>query len=131
MRFIYNPDYESGISASIKAGITQAKQDVDGFIIFLGDMPLIDQNMLKTSIQSFYTRPESAIVVPVYKNRHGNPVIFAQKFKSELLKLTGDRGARPVIEKFQDQVIEVQIKNERLLLDIDTFDDYENLKKSN
>lgn len=126
VRFYYNPDYEEGMSTSIQVGISRTKSDVDGYIIFLGDMPWIDQSMLKTLINSFYRNPSEAIVVPVFQERKGNPVIFAKKYKKELLSLKGDHGARSIIEKFQDQVIEVQILSERLLLDIDTWEDYEN-----
>lgn len=124
-RFYYNPDYKRGMSTSIQVGISQTKPEVDGYAIFLGDMPWIDQSMLKTLVQSFYTQPESAIVVPTFKKRLGNPVIFSRRYKKELLSLKGDRGARSVVKKFQDQIIEVQIQNERLLLDIDTWEDYE------
>jgi molybdenum cofactor cytidylyltransferase len=125
-RFYYNPDYKRGMSTSIQVGISQTKPDVDGFMIFLGDMPWINQNMLKTLIQAFYTKPASAIVVPAFQERQGNPVIFSQEYKKELLSLKGNYGARSVVKKFQDQVIEVQLPNERLLLDIDTWEDYEN-----
>ena len=125
-RFYYNPDYEQGMSTSIRVGVSQTKPDVDGYAIFLGDMPWIDQSMLKTLIQSFYTRPEAAIVFPAFGKRQGNPVIFSKKYKKELLSLKGDRGGRSIIKRFSDQIIEVQIKNERLLLDIDTWEDYEN-----
>jgi molybdenum cofactor cytidylyltransferase len=124
-RFYYNPDYKRGMASSIQVGISQTNPAVGGYMIFLGDMPLINQVMLKTLVQSFYTDPESAIVVPTFKERNGNPVIFSKKYKKELLSLKGDRGARSVVKKFQDQVIEVQIQNERLLLDIDTWEDFE------
>jgi molybdenum cofactor cytidylyltransferase len=124
-RFYFNPYYNRGMSTSIQVGISQTKPDIDGYMIFLGDMPWIDQNLLKTLIQTFYTGPESAIVVPAFKKRQGNPVIFSKKYKKELLSLKGDRGARSVIKKFPDRIIEVQIQNERLLLDIDTWEDFE------
>lgn len=124
-RFYYNPNYKRGMSSSIQVGISQTKPNVDGYMIFLGDMPWIDQNLLKTLIQTFYTKPKTTIVVPAFQKRQGNPVIFSKKYKKDLLSLKGDRGARSVIKKFQDQVIEVQIQNERLLLDIDTWEDFE------
>ncbi len=126
VRFIYNPDYAKGMAASIKAGILEAKSTVDGYMIFLGDMPWIDQNVIKIQIQSFYSKSQSAIVVPAFQKRRGNPVIFARKYKNDLTGLTRESGARPVVEKFEDQVIEVQTKSERLLFDIDTWEDYEN-----
>jgi len=126
VRLIRNPDYEQGMSASIRLGMLKAKSDIDGYMIFLADMPWIDQNTLKTLIRFFYTNPESTIVVPVFQKRRGNPVIFSKKYENDLLSLDGDSGARPIIKKFQDQVIEVPIPSERLLLDIDTWEDYEN-----
>lgn len=126
VRFIFNSDYEKGMSTSIKAGLSQARPNVDGFMIFLGDMPRIDRKVLKNQIKCFYKDPNHSIVVPVVRNRRGNPVIFARKYRNELLGLTGDSGARSVIEKFPERVTEVEIQNERLLMDIDTWQDYEN-----
>jgi molybdenum cofactor cytidylyltransferase len=126
VKFVFNPEYTRGMSTSIKAGISEAKTGTDGFIIFLGDMPWIDHVFIESQIQSFYTNPKSAIVIPVFQKRQGNPVIFARKYKNELLGLSDDSGARPIIEKFEVNVIEVQTQNERLLMDIDTWADYEN-----
>lgn len=126
LRFVHNPNYESGMATSIGVGISQSQPYVDGYMILLGDMPWIDQTVLKNLIRSFYTNPASAIVAPSFQKRRGNPVIFSKKYRDDLLSLSGDSGARPVMQKFQDQVIEVQVENERLLMDIDTLEDYEN-----
>jgi molybdenum cofactor cytidylyltransferase len=125
VQFVHSYDYEKGMAASIKIAISRANSNVDGYMILLGDMPWIDQTVLKNLIRSFYTQPESAIVVPSFRKRQGNPVIFSKKYKKELLALEGDQGARSIIEEFKNQVIEVQVENERLLLDIDTWKDYE------
>ena len=130
VRFVYNVNHALGIATSIKAGIAKSKPEVDGYMIVLGDMPWIDQTALKSLVRSFYAEPDSAIVVPVHDKRRGNPVIFARKYRNQLSKLDGDNGARSIINKFGPQVIEVQIKNERLLMDIDTWEDYENRKQN-
>lgn len=126
VQFVHNSDFNEGMGTSIRTGVLHSSQDADGYIIVLGDMPWIDRGILKSMIQSFYKNPVSAIVVPVYKRRRGNPVIFSRKYRDKLSKLGGDSGARSVIQGFEDQVIEVPAKKERLLMDIDTVEDYEN-----
>jgi molybdenum cofactor cytidylyltransferase len=126
VRFIHNADFDEGMGVSIRTGVTHSRPETDGYMIVLGDMPWIDRTVLKIMIQSFYTNPDSAVVVPVYKSRRGNPVIFSRKYRDNLSKLSGDSGARSVIQEFENQVIEVPAKNERLLMDIDTVKDYEN-----
>ena len=46
-RVVFNPDYEQGMSTSVKAGIRAlACRDVDGAAIFLVDHPLIDRETI-------------------------------------------------------------------------------------
>lgn len=119
VRLVFNADHEQGMATSIAAGISEARTNSDGFMIFLGDMPWIEQEVLRRQIQTFYGSPEESIVVSVFEKRRGNPVIFAQKYRNELLKLRGDRGARSVMERYPEKVIEVPVRDERALNDLD------------
>lgn len=124
VQFVYNPDYKQGMATSIVAGVSEAGSTTDGYIIFLGDMPWIDPVVLEIQIKTFYDNPKSAIVVPVFQQRRGNPVIFAKTYRKDLLRLSGDNGARVIVEKFEDQVIEISIDREQQLKDVDGWEDY-------
>lgn len=116
-----NPDFEQGLSSSIKAGIL-ACQENNHYLICLGDMPYIQANTYQASIAHFLqglkTRPNT-IVRPVLKenNKAGHPVIFSNTFKGQLLNLVGDDGGKPVIK--QNGFSPIAVNDKGILEDID------------
>ena len=92
----------------------------DGAVICLGDMPLIDADLIDRMIDSFAPDRGNLIVVPVSEGRRGNPVLWSRRFFSELMTLDGDIGARHLIAKHAEVVAEVPVDGESAFLDIDT-----------
>jgi len=66
-------------------------------------------------------------VAPLYRGVQGNPVLFAAAVFPELRALTGDRGARSVVEKDPARVALVSF-DLAMPADLDTFEDYERLR---
>lgn len=124
---IYNPNALQGQSSSIKLGILNSP-DCDGFMFATGDQPLLDLETLKLLVEAFENNKDK-IIVPVFKGKNGNPVIFPASFKTDLLKLSGDSGGRSIIAKNIDKVLFIEVKNEYVLWDIDTEEDYDKLNK--
>jgi molybdenum cofactor cytidylyltransferase len=58
--------------------------------------------------------------VPIHGRKRGNPVIWSTQFIAEILAVTGDIGARHLLEEHADQVIEVPIEQDGVLFDVDT-----------
>ena len=119
--FIWNPDYESGMSSSLKTGISEIMQDheAEAVLLMLGDMPLIKSTTVACLIDE-YEKNSSLIIVPCYKGRRGHPVIFDRKMFKAISKITGDHGAREVITSHLDQVLFVDIDDPGIILDLDT-----------
>jgi len=125
---VLNPEYKSGISTSIRKGLSQIpSEDVEGFFIILGDQPLINPSILYKMLLAF-TPGKKEIVVPFYKDKQGNPVLFDNYWKKELMALTGDIGGRVLIKAHPERIKRVKIPNESILLDIDREEDYEKIK---
>jgi len=120
VKFVSNPDFASGLASSIKAGIAAVPETCDGAVICLGDMPLINADLIDRLIGSFAPNRGNLIVVPVSEGRRGNPVLWSRRFFSELMTLDGDVGARHLIAKHGEAVTEVPVDGESAFLDIDT-----------
>jgi molybdenum cofactor cytidylyltransferase len=120
VKFVRNPDFAGGLASSVKAGIAAVPKDADGALICLGDMPLIDAQLLDRLVDAFDPDRGNLIVVPVAEGRRGNPVLWSRRFFSELLTLDGDIGARHLIAKHAEAVAEVPVDGESAFLDIDT-----------
>jgi molybdenum cofactor cytidylyltransferase len=125
--FVHNPDFAQGLSTSLKAGIAALTPkiesgDIDGIMVCLGDMPLVDARTLDKLIAAFNPLEGRAIVVPVHDGRRGNPVIWSTQYLAEMKSIGGDQGARKLLDLHADDVSEVQIDDEGVLFDVDTPD---------
>lgn len=124
VKLVINPDYEQGMSTSIIAGLNLVHSGVQGVMLALGDQPLVNSQTINRLIEEFY-KHDKGIAVPTYQGRGGHPIIFASKYKKQLLKLRGDVGGRQIIEDHPDDVLEVAVDSESIVADFDTTDDYQ------
>lgn len=83
----------SGLGESIAAGVA-ATLDWHGWLIQLADMPCVPPEMFRDVAQALTDHP---IVRPFYQQQSGHPVGFSVVFRSQLLTLQGDEGARSLL----------------------------------
>ncbi|WP_338690572.1 molybdopterin-binding/glycosyltransferase family 2 protein [Bradyrhizobium sp. 26S5] len=120
VKFVRNPDFAGGLASSVKSGIGAVSDAADGAIVCLGDMPLIDAQLIDRLIETFEPDRGHLIAVPVSEGRSGNPVLWSRRFFRELMTLDGDIGARHLIAKHAEVVAEVPVEGNSAFLDIDT-----------
>lgn len=123
---VNNKQPYKGQSESIKLGLNSSPSS-DGYMFFTADQPLLDIETIDLLINTFNENKYS-IIIPRFKERRGSPVIFPYKFLGELQKLEGDTGGKIVIDKHKDSIMFVDVKKEKVLMDIDTWEDYCNLE---
>lgn len=119
---VWNPDYEKGMSGSIKAGLRHVMHQYPSIMLMLGDMPGITADMIDRLIDQFRAT-DREICVPVYKGRNGHPVLFGKSVYPEILQLQGDIGAREIIAARPQKVFCAPVDNHLVLMDIDTPED--------
>ncbi len=118
VRFVDNPERDSGMATSISAGIRALDDAAEAVVIALGDQPFAPASVTAQLVDCF--RAEGAdIVVPSYVNGRGHPVLFARTCFSKLRALSGDEGARQLIESGEFSVARVAIEGDAPL-DVDT-----------
>jgi molybdenum cofactor cytidylyltransferase len=115
-------DYAEGLSASLKAGIAALPPDAEGVLICLGDMPLVAGPMLDRLIAAFDPEEGRAIVMPTFRGKQGNPMLWAREFIAEIMTITGDVGARHLVGRHGDRMVEVEMADDAVLRDFDTTD---------
>lgn len=126
VRFVGNPEPEAGQASSIACGVSALGPGVSAALIALGDQPALPPEVIPRLLQTF-RETAKAIVAPLYRGVQGNPVLFAATVFPELRALTGDRGARSVVEKDPPRVALVSF-DLPMPADLDTFEDYERLR---
>ena len=127
LRFVHNDDFAQGLSTSVRAGIAAARE-FDAAFICLGDMPLIEAGDLNKMIAAFNAVEGRSLVAPVLGRKLGNPVLWGQEHFVDLMALTGDRGARSLVESRRDQIVEIAVTHDGILLDADTPEALEEIK---
>jgi molybdenum cofactor cytidylyltransferase len=123
---VANPDYADGLSTSLRAGLRALPAGIDGALILLGDMPEIEASLL-TALMAAFTGA-SAICVPMRHGRRGNPVLWGRSYFAEMMRLTGDIGAKPLMVRHETQLIEVEVATDSIFEDVDTSEDLQRLK---
>jgi molybdenum cofactor cytidylyltransferase len=119
--FAHNPAYAEGMSTSLRAGLAAAGP-IDAALVCLGDMPRLLARHLDAVIAAHRGHEAAAetIIVPTYDRKRGNPVLWPRRYFAEIAHLTGDVGARALIERYADHVCFLPIDDPAILVDVDT-----------
>lgn len=121
VNFVHNPDFQSGIASSMKAGLKALPRDIDGVLVVLGDMPEIRPEHLDRMISAFAPKEHRSIVVPTFQGKRGNPILWSAEFFTAMQrKAKGDTGARALLAENADQIVEVELPTSAIHNDIDT-----------
>jgi len=118
---VHNSDFASGMASSLKQGLSLLDEGVQGALVLLGDMPALTGRHLDRLIEVFAEHQGAAIIRACDGDRRGNPVILPRAAFAEAMKLSGDVGARALIESGVWPVIDVEI-GPAARLDVDTPD---------
>jgi molybdenum cofactor cytidylyltransferase len=124
---IINPQYREGMSRSLRAGLLKVMRTFPSVMFLLGDQPLVDLNLIDRLLTGFW-KSEKDICVPVHMGRRGNPTLFSRRFYDQLLKVSGDTGAREIIRAHPKAVLSIEIEDSLPFFDIDTETDMETLR---
>jgi molybdenum cofactor cytidylyltransferase len=127
---IHNPDYATGLSSSLKAGLGAVPDERDGALVALGDMPRVGTAHLKKLIAAFDPDEDHIICVPTWNGKRGNPVLWDRQFFEDMAGLGGDVGAKHLIGDNADVVCEVPMDDDGVLLDVDSPEALNALAKS-
>ena len=120
VRFVDNPDFAAGLSTSLKAGLAALPPTVAGALILLGDMPNVTAEIIDRLMAHMGENLEAKAIVPTVLGQRGNPVLLARALFGDIAHLTGDAGARKLLDQAGDAVVEVAIDDPAIALDIDT-----------
>lgn len=119
-----NPDWQKGVSTSIRTGIEVLPSSALAAMIMLADQPLIETDDLRRIID-LWQEKSSSTVASRYQNTVGAPALFPSSMFARLSKLSGDQGAKQVLTSLGDQLLTVDLAVASV--DIDTQEDFEYL----
>jgi molybdenum cofactor cytidylyltransferase len=95
-------------------------ENASGAIVLLGDMPLVSAHLINHLAQSFEAAARADAIVPLTQDRRGNPVLLARSLFPAVSRLSGDEGARILLQSPDISVVEVPVEGKGASADIDT-----------
>jgi molybdenum cofactor cytidylyltransferase len=128
LQVVVNPDFEQGQSTSVKAGLAEVRPNATAVMFLPVDQPFLTRKVIDRLIAA-HENTGAPIVVPAFDDQRGAPVLFDSTLFPELAHLSGDLGGRQLFPRHPDKIVEVQLASREPLLDIDTPEDWERLKK--
>lgn len=117
-----NADWKNGLSSSIQTGISALSDEIEAVLILLVDQPFISRELIDLIFEES-RKTDAKIVAPRVGEQQCNPVLFKRELFPELLKLSGDKGAKALLKEYQVEWVDWPDVN--LLLDIDSKEDYQ------
>ena len=121
LRTVHAADHAEGLSASLRTGIAALPSDAVGALVFLGDMPLAPQGVLRPLVEALVEG--AAAAVPVRGGVRGHPAALSRLLFAELAQLEGDRGAGALLDRLGDAVVRIETDDPGALIDVDRPDD--------
>lgn len=108
-----------GMGASLAAAVA-ATDRADGWVVALGDMPLVLPSTIRCVRDAIADGALIAAPASKASGRRGHPVGFAAALRTELLALSGDVGARGVLERHRDALRILPTEDAGIHVDLDT-----------
>ena len=124
IRHAFNMDYASGMGSSFRVAVANLP-DAEAALFALADQPFVAAAEYRRVLTA-YREHHSPIVSVRYGDVMAPPHLFAREFFPELAAL--EHGARPVLLRHRDRTTVLTFPPD-LLVDVDTPDDYEEVKK--
>lgn len=112
------------MSDSIRAGIAALPADVRGVMILPADMPDITAKDIAKLHAAAMTQPHPIIRATTQDGRFGHPIYFAASEFAALSRLSGDSGARAMLQNREDDILHLPLDGDRARLDLDTPEDW-------
>jgi len=112
------------MASSIKTGLDNLSEKTDAFFICLGDMPMVSHDIYNQLIKS---KDNKEIIVPTYKGQQGNPVLFDKSMKEKVVDISGDVGAKKILELNKAKILNLEINDQSIAKGFNIQDDFNSL----
>src|SRR5205085_10401331 len=127
-QIVVNPDYEQGITSSLRAGLgalPEVGPAVTAAMVMLADMPFVTAEMIAAMIER-YRNSRAPLVVSDYEGVHAPPILYDGALFGELLAMSETGCGKQVVKRHRHEA-EVLAWPAAALADLDVPDDYTRL----
>lgn len=125
-----NPAWSEGMASSLRAGIAvlqQFSRMIDSAMVALCDQPAFSAATINRFLE-VQRSTQRSIVAARYSGRNGAPALFSREHFPTLSSLTGEEGARVLLNRNPNRVATIELPE--LAVDLDTPEDYASLSRT-
>lgn len=102
-----NTDWQSGMGSSVYTGLSYVLEYIQATVMagfILTDQPFLSANLLRAMLYKLQ-QSEAPGIAARYNNTLGTPALFRSPLFPELLKLRGEKGAKPLLAKYRQALL--------------------------
>lgn len=115
-------DAHEGMAASLRAGVAILNPTVSGLMVVPADMPDLEADDLAVMLDIFRDDPLSVLRATAEDYTPGHPVVFPSRLFGSIAVLTGDQGARRILEGEATRLL--PLAGSRATTDLDTPEEW-------
>lgn len=116
---IVNPAPERGMLSSLQCGL--AGCEADAYLFTPVDYPAVRPETIAAIVAAFRSEP-TAVIIPVFRDRHGHPVCISRRVAQEILALPNTATARDAMHRYEP--VYIAVNDPGIVQDVDTPVDY-------
>lgn len=119
-----NPDPDrTEMMDSLRIGMNQLPENLDAFLIVLGDQPQIQPEIVANLVQEFQVTGHS-LIIPSYQMRRGHPWLIGRRLWPALIGMEPHLTMRDFLHQSSDHIHYLEVDSRSVLEDLDTPEDY-------
>ena len=126
VQIVINPDYEQGLSSSLKSGVAAVPAEVGAAMVLLADMPFVTPDMIAALVARYRTT-SVPLVISDYASVIAPPMVYDRALFDEIRDMTEGRCGKQVVKRHRQEA-EVLSWPATALADVDVPDDYRKLQ---
>ena len=116
--------WAEGMGHVLASALAQAGDDWAAVVVLLGDQPLVTGQVVARLVEA-WRAGAGPMVTATYGGRPGNPKLFDRQLLPDLLRLTGDTGARDLLAAHPERVHRVEVGDLGSDADVDVEAEHE------
>lgn len=127
LTYVYNANFQNGLSSSVIAGIEAAGNTYDYWCFCPGDKPFIQPETIGFLMDKL-EQEKPLILAPHFQNKPGHPTFFSTELFSKFIEINGDTGGRQIIDAFHEKTMFVDVSDKGVVLDMDYYLEFEDVR---
>jgi len=129
-----NPKPEHGQLSSLRAGLLDASQTAEGYLVCLADQPTVYPETYKKIIDCWLADKQAIVIPRTFRAadsrlKRGHPILIPAAHRGLCFEGPLEKGLHWVTHHPSVRIVDLEVKDPGIILDFDTPEDYAALVK--